>query len=202
MTYAEDAFNRIDRRLDLAAEAAFQRAQRDVRAMRRADDAERQERRDRARKDAQRCGEHQRRYDEVFERLGRKAPAPAADASPPDYRREPFGLGQSYLPRDHELVGLDPSGIDSSAIIPLEKQLIAALEREADEPSGDNMAETPDDPRAMRTRHDSFTGERRTEFHARESFIKGLSRPARRAFFVTPTTVLGRAAIANGFRFG
>jgi hypothetical protein len=202
MSYAQDLFDRTARRLDLAAEAAFERAQRDVRAMRRADDAERRERRDRARKDADRCREHQERYDRAFAAHGKRAPEPAADARPPDYRRQLFGVAQSMLPAGNELVELDPEEIDGSTIIPLERQLLEALAAESETPSGDNVPETVDDPRAMRTRQDSFTGERKVEFHARESFIRGMSRPGRRAFFVTPTTVLGRAAISNGFRFG
>jgi hypothetical protein len=188
MSY-QDAFDRIDRRLGLAADVAYERARRDVAAMRRADDAERQERRDRVRKDASRCGEHQRNYDDVFERLGKKAPPPTADDNPPDYRRQLFRIGQSMLPSDHELTELDPEEIGPSEIVPLEKQLLEALAAEGETPTGDNVAETPYDPRAMRTRQDSFTGERKVEYHAKRSFIADMSRKGRRVLrIINPVT--------------
>jgi hypothetical protein len=62
----------------------------------------------------------------------------------------------------------------------LEKQLLEALEQEAETPSGDNLAETPDDPRAMRNREDSATGQRITEFFAKRLFIADMNRKGRR----------------------
>jgi hypothetical protein len=188
MSYAEDIFDRTSRRLDLAAQVAFERAQRDVRAMRRADDREREERRAQSRKDAARCDAHQRRYDEAFELLGKKAAPPTAGDAPPDYRRRLFALGQSMLPAGNELTTLDPEEIGPSEIIPLEKQLLEALAAEGKTPSGDNMAETPDDPRAKRERMDSATGQRKTEWLARTSFIAQMSRPGRRVLRIFDPT--------------
>jgi hypothetical protein len=60
MSHVEDRFSSIDRRLDLAADVAVERARRDVMAMRRADEADLAERRERARHAVDRCAEHQR----------------------------------------------------------------------------------------------------------------------------------------------
>jgi hypothetical protein len=205
MSYT-DARNALDWASYKVARAADRRASlteqenaRLERALARADAAEREERRDRARKDADRCWEHQEKYDRAFAAHGRRAPEPTADAHPPTYRRDLFKMAQSMLPAGNELVGLDPEEIDGTSIIPLERLLLEALASEAEEPTGDNVPGEGEPLREV-TKTDSATGLRTTAFYG-ESFIKSLSRPARRAFFVTPTTVLGRAAISNGFRF-
>jgi integrase len=97
-------------------------------------DAERDKERERSRKDAARCLQHQQKYDTAFEKFGQRAPQPAADAHPPEYRRKLFALAQSALPAGHPLADFDPQDIGSSAIIPLEAQLLKALAKESEEP--------------------------------------------------------------------
>jgi hypothetical protein len=187
-----DKVNRVARKLDALTDVAFERARRDLRQWR-ADDSEAEDwRRDRMRRDAARCGEHQVRYDTAFEPHGKKAPSPLADDHPPDYRRRLFAIGQSMLPSDHELAQFDPNDLDRTVIIPFEKQLFDALRKEAENPSGDNLPETVDDPRARREVYDDDTGRKVIVYKAKQSFIKQLSRPGLRAFFYTPDTVLGR----------
>jgi hypothetical protein len=169
-----------NRRLDLAADVALERARRDVREMRRADALDEEERRTQARKDRSRCRDHQINYDSAFANHGVKAPQPAADDRPPEYRRRLFGIGQSMLPSGHPLAKFDAKDIDGTAIIPLEEQLLEALDRESENPTGDNLPETPDDPRAMHERMDSATGLRKTEFTAKRSFIADMGRPGRK----------------------
>jgi hypothetical protein len=147
--------------------------------MRRADDAERAEEREQARKDRDRCAEHQARFDERFLKHSVKAPLPAADERPPTYRRRLFGIGQSLLPDGHELTKFDARDLDGSAIAPFEEQLFDALDEEAESPSGSNLPKTVDDQRAKRERTDSAGGKTVT-WHAKQSFIKGMMRPARR----------------------
>jgi hypothetical protein len=180
-TYSDlvDRVGATTRRLDLVADAALERARYDARQMRRADDAECDEERERVRKDAARCREHQSRYDEAFAKHGKRAPEPAADAHPPEFRRDLFRIAQTMLPSDHELAGFDPRQVGSSAIVELERQLLEALDREAEEPTGDNVP-GPGQPLREVTKVDSTNGSRVTRFYGTEHFIKQLSRPARR----------------------
>jgi hypothetical protein len=180
-TYSDlvDRVGATTRRLDLVADAALERARYDVRQMRRADDAERAEERERVRKDAVRCRDHQSRYDDAFAKHGRRAPEPAADARPPTYRRKLFGIAQSMLPSGHPLTKFDAGDIDGSAIPELERQLLSAIEAEGESPTGDNVP-GPGEPLREVTKVDSTNGARVTRFYGTEHFIKQLSRPARR----------------------
>jgi hypothetical protein len=175
-----DRIDRIDRRLDLAADAALERARRDVKAMRRADALDAEEARSKAIRDRARCGEHQSRYDTVFAKHGVRAPAPAVDERPPTYRRRLFAQAQSLLPSsDHPLNRFDAADLDGSSMPQLERQLLETIEAEASNPSGSNLPETVDDPRAMRERTDSMGG-KTIEWHAKRSFIADMGRPGRR----------------------
>jgi hypothetical protein len=167
----------IDRKANLIADAQLEQARRDVKAMRRADALDAEERRDKARKDRARCLDHQTRYDAVFAKHGSRAPSAVADDAPPDYRRRLFAIGQSMLPTGHALTDFDPNDIDGTAIIPLEGQLLQALDRESEEPTGDNLPEGA--PREV-TKIDSATGLKKTEFFGKRSFIADLGRPGRR----------------------
>jgi hypothetical protein len=182
MSYADrltDRIDRIDRRLDLAADAALERARRDVKAMRRADALDQEEARSKARRDAERCARHQLVYDQAFQKFGRRAPEPAVDAHPPTYRRKLFSDGQNLLPDGHSLTRFDAADLDGSSVPVLERQLIEELDREAEAPSGSNLPESPDDPRARREVANSM-GAKKTEYHARTSFIKDMGRAGRR----------------------
>jgi hypothetical protein len=138
-----------------------------------------------------RCGEHQRRYDESFAAFGKKAPPPLADDRPPAYRRRLFSIGQSMLPSSHKLVGFKAADLDGHVIRPYEEMLLEALAAEAATPSGDNLPENVNDPRAKREVLDDSTGARTVTFHAKRSFIHGLSRPGRRVAMLGPRRVGG-----------
>ena len=140
MSYAQTRLDLAGFRLARLAESKAA----DMEAEARADAAaEREERRDRARADAERCRQHQQKYDAAFAKFGRRAPPPLADAHPPDYRRALFGLGQAMLARGNSLTDLDPYEIDGSLIARFEKMLLGALETEAEKPSGDNLPDSP-----------------------------------------------------------
>ena len=115
----------------------------------------------------------------MFEKHGRRAPQPVADAEPPDYRRELFAIAQSMLPSGHWLAKVDPSET-GTAIAPMEKLLFDACEAEAEAPTGDNLPDSVDHPRAKLERVDSATGEKSITWRARASFIKDLGTPAHR----------------------
>jgi hypothetical protein len=156
-------------------------------ADREAEQAEREQaRRDRLRRWADRCDQHQRRYDAVFEGFGRRAPEPAADAHPPSYRRDLFRIGQSMLPSGHDWAKGDPDDIGPSAIAAMEEQLLQALREQAERPTGDNVPQTVDDPRAKREVFDDSLGRKVTVYKARRSFIHDFTRPAVRAIIHNP----------------
>jgi hypothetical protein len=184
MSNAQDTLDRVNRtarKLNALAEFNYLKAKRQF-AEWRADDAEAENwRRDMMRKHADRCLAHQSRYDEAFEPFGKRAPQPEADAFPPDYRRKLFAIGQSMLPSDHELTQIgDPRDLDGGAIVRFEKQLFDALRKEAETPTGDNRADSVNDPKARREIVDPDTGRRTIQYFAKNSFIKDFVRPALR----------------------
>jgi hypothetical protein len=79
----------------------------------------------------------------------------------------------------------------------LEAQLLGELEREGDQPTGSNLPQSPDDPRAMHERTDSLGGKTIT-FEARESFIKSLGRPGRKVLRIFDA---GRGRVIWGPQF-
>jgi hypothetical protein len=182
-----DRISDTNRRLALSADIALERGRRDVRDMRRADALEAEEARERLKRDANRNQEHMIRYDSAFVEHGARAPLPALDERPPEFRRRLFGMGQSLLPKGHELRKFRADEVGPSAILPLEKELFSALSDEAASPSGSNLPQTVDDPRAKREVTDSM-GTKTVNWAAKEHYIKGMSRPARRvARIVDPT---------------
>jgi hypothetical protein len=174
-----DRIAATNRRLDLIADVRFEEARRDAKAMRRADALDEEERRTQARKDRSRCRDHQGRYDEAFGKHGARAPQPAADERPPGYRRRLYAIGQSMLPSGHALTKFDAEDIDGSAIPELERQLLEALDKESETPTGDNRPDSVDDPRARREKVDAM-GLKTVEYHAKRSFIADLNRAGRK----------------------
>jgi hypothetical protein len=158
---------RLDRILDARADAA--------------DSAAEQERRDTMRRHADRCADRRLRYDAAFEPFGKRAPEPMADSFPPDYRRDLFKTAQNYLPSDHPLSGVDPhEEIGASAMPVMEAQLFEALREQAARPTGDNRADSVNDPRARRVHIDPDTGAKEIHYVARKSFIADYAAPVRR----------------------
>jgi hypothetical protein len=127
---------------------------------------------------AEACRELQERYDSAFAPFSRKAPQPEADANPRSYRCDLFKVGQSMLPSGHELTKQsrdEMEGLSHNAFSNLERLLLAALAKEAEEPSGDNVPDDVADPRAKRERTDAMGG-KFVEYHAKRSFIADLGR--------------------------
>jgi hypothetical protein len=187
-----DRLSRVTSKLDAMADYQYHKAKRDIAEWKRADSVAEDWRRDTMRKHADRCGEHQVRYDSMFEPFGKRAPQPEADDFPPTYRRDLFRVGQSMLPSDHDLVGFDPNDLDGTVIAPMEEKLFEALRQQAEEPTGDNVPQSPWDPKARREVFDDSLQRKIVTYVAKESFIKAMNRPGMRAFFYTPDTVLGR----------
>jgi hypothetical protein len=176
-SYYDGRFADIDRKANLILDAQLEESRRRVKAMRRADSLDEEEARSKMRRDAERCRQHQERFDAAFAKFGRRAPEPAADAHPPDYRRRLYAIGQSMLPSsDHPLAKFRPDSIDGSAIAELERQLLEALDRESEEPTGDNV---PSEGMREVTKVDS-TGLKKTGFYGKRSFINDFARPGRR----------------------
>jgi hypothetical protein len=169
----------VNRKADAILNVQHEVARRDLARMRRADALEEQERRDKARRWADACQKHQARYQPAYDTWTQMVPQPAADEAPGDYRRRLFRGLMDKLPLGHELEGLDPNDLDTHAIGVFEPQLIEAAGREGLEPTGDNVPETLDDPRAKRERVDSL-GTKFIEWRAKRSFIHDFSRPALR----------------------
>jgi hypothetical protein len=176
---AADRINRSMNRLDAITGHLAERSARELREWKRADSAAEDWRRDQMRKHADRCNQHQVRYDSMFEPFGKRAPQPEADAYPPTYRRDLFRVGQSMLPSDHDLTGFDPEDLDGAVIIPMEEKLFEALRQQAAEPTGDNLPENPDDPRARREVRDD-SGRVTVVYKAKNSFIKYMPSHAQR----------------------
>jgi hypothetical protein len=183
MSDAQATFDRVNattRKLDALSAVAYERAKRDLRQWAAADSAAEDWRRDRMRRDAARCDEHQVNYDRALEPFNKAAPPPTGDDHPPSYRRRLFAIGQSMLPSGHELTKFSPDDLDGTLIIPFEEQLFEALAKEGAEPSGSNLPDTVDHPRARRDVFDDSLQRRVVTYKARESFIKSLGRPGRK----------------------
>jgi hypothetical protein len=202
-TYSDllDRVDRVGRRVDLVVDTHFERARRDAAAMRRTDaadrDAEERERRDKARRWGESCARTQAKYDEQFQRFGEKAPARIADETPKRYRRRMFSALKDKLPDHHDLARVKADELDSDIIDQFEQMLFDAVQREAEQPSGSNVAETVDDPRARREITDD-AGVKKVTWAAKESFIKSLNRSGRRvARIIDP--VKGRVILGAPF---
>jgi hypothetical protein len=183
MTYTSGFTSRLNdatRRFDLAADIALERGRRDVAEMRRADAAARADAIERAKRRDQKQQKFQSRYDSAYRAYGVDGAPPPHEGEDSERYRDRLAAGlQRRLPDGHALKDIDFSGLDYGATKNLESDLIADSMAEAAEPSPENLPETVDDPRAKRERTDSM-GTKTITWAAKESFIRGLSRPARR----------------------
>jgi hypothetical protein len=158
----------IDRRAD--AEEAQARADAADRMM-----AERE----RAREDAERKREIQVRYADAFASHGSLVPAPVDDERPGQYRKRLFDSLQRKLPPTHDLATIRSDDLSSDiARRNFESMVLEAAKAEGLTPSRENLPR--DGSMVSRVRVDDDTGERRTEWYGRESFIKQLGRPGRK----------------------
>ena len=158
----------IDRRAD--AEEAQARADAAARMM-----AEREQ----ARADSERRREIQVRYADAFASHGSLVPAPVDDERPGQYRKRLFDALQRKLPGGHDLATVRSDDLVTTATREnFEQMLLQAAIAEGAKPSRDNLPR--DGSMISRVRVDDDTGERRTEWYGRESFIKQLGRPGRK----------------------
>jgi hypothetical protein len=164
--------DRLDRTLADVEERAALSARADAQQF-----MDRVKRRNERRADKQR--QFQARYDSAYRAYGVDgAPQPHEGEDSERYRdRLAAGL-QRRLPDGHALKDVDFGDLDYDVVRNLEPDLIADSLAEAEEPS---LSGLPRDG-SMIERHvtDSATGTRMNKFYGRESFIRQLSRPARR----------------------
>jgi hypothetical protein len=133
---------------------------------------EAEERREWSRRQAAGCHRHQIAYSDSFRSLGVQVPQPVADEAAGDYRRRLFAALAARLSPRHNLFAVDPNRLDSDAIRPCEEQLRIAIADEVRSPSIENVPDSPADPRSARTTIDPMTGQRKTEFFAKHSYIR------------------------------
>jgi hypothetical protein len=165
---------------DSVDQVEYLKLKRDIAAMKRADEAEVEERREREVRYAERRVEHRARYEEVFRPFGvtiNDSLLPGPDEHPPTYRRRLYAAGQLLLPQGHKMREHPADEIPGNIIRQFEGMLFEALAEEAKRPTGSNLPEFPTHPRAVRHIVDDATGQRTTEYHAKRSFIANLSRP-------------------------
>jgi hypothetical protein len=181
---------REQRLADAHARVAYERDKRDIQRWRNDDANAEEDRRRDARRNDELCAKHRRAYDDAFQAFGKRAPEPLAGQSAYDYRRDLFRHAQDMLPSNHPLVGVNASEIAGDAMPPMQQQLLGDLGKEAENPSGDNLPEDPDDPRAKRVSYDDSMGpgigRPVVSYKARRSFIYNLSRPGGRVWKLGP----------------
>ena len=93
---------------------------------------------------------------------------------------------------------LDPHELGPSQIAPFEKQLLEAIEAEAENPSFENRPDSVSDPRSRRETVDPGTNHRQIELIAKRSFISDMKPPVRKAVICDPRTLSGRERLFGG----
>jgi hypothetical protein len=132
----------------------------------------------RYRADADDCREVASRYDGAFASFGVETPQAKDGEDPDDYRLRLFRRLLRRLPDDHDLQGIDPSGLPEIALDNFEAQLIRDAAAEGASPSEANLP--ADGSLISRNRVDDATNARSITWHGRRSFIADLTRPGRR----------------------
>jgi hypothetical protein len=130
---------------------------------------------DRLRADALR--QWQAHFDEqIFRKIGMRAPEPKADQTILDYRRETDRmLKMMCLPQNHELYKIQWRRLEPDALTPFEPQLFAACEKEFNNPNN-----VPEGQIRMTPRMDAYGKITHYDAIGRESFVKDMMRPGRR----------------------
>jgi len=151
-------------------------------------------------RDAEKRTDLQARFEETFSPYGERAPAPVADESVPSYHKRLLRTAQRKLSvaDDRVIPGTTSMTVGDVAKVPVGE--LTRSTREAIDPLIHQAASMQAKAPHVSTlppagefveRHvvDDMTGVRTTEFHGRESFIKGMSRPGRRVLrLVDPNT--------------
>jgi hypothetical protein len=131
----------------------------------------------------------QARFEDTFQPYGERAPAPAADESVPSYHKHLLRTVQKKLSPadDRVLSGTNNTTVGDLARLPVNEMTRTlrdgfdplfhqAASLQAEKPHVSTLP--PEGEFVARHRVDE-AGRSTTEFHGRESFIKGLSRPGR-----------------------
>jgi hypothetical protein len=172
-------------------------AERQEAELARADAADRNFERENERKRVDFCAVHQEVYDPLFRAHGTAgAPPPLADEYPGTYRRRMMDALIKRLPSSSRYANLKADSLGPE-IETFEPEILAEVQREAEEPSYEGRPDSIDDPGSMRVRVDPTTGQRVIEWLAKESFIKGMSRPGQRARISDPRTLMGQKTLAH-----
>ena len=138
----------------------------------------------------------QARYDSAFRSFGSETPMPVDDEGPLAYRSRLYNRLARRLSPDHKLAAIraDDLGNQPQVFDNFEEMLLDAAKAEGERPSQENLP--TDGTIIARTRTDSDTGSKVTEFFGRESFIKDFTRPGRKVMrLIDPnsrTVVWGR----------
>ena len=129
------------------------------------------------------------RYADAYRAFGTEVPAPVDDEAPSAYRRRLFNRLARKLSPDHRLAQIrsDDLGGQAAVFDHFENEMLEAAKAEGERPSQENLP--TDGTIVARTRTDSDTGSKVTEFFGRESFIKSMGRDGRRvARLIDPNT--------------
>ncbi len=192
-----DTLSRINRSLDRierVAESRADEAEREIEAER---EREAEARRDQARRHADACRRHGEKYSDAFDAHGVRMPPPIDNEFPGDYRRRLLQRLMDKLPEDHELSGITAADLSRDAIKIVEPRAIEAAKAEGERPSEENL---PADGSLIARHRTDDLGQRRIEWHGRESFIKALSLPGKRV--VAIHTPRGSHLFAGALREG
>lgn len=163
----------------------------------RADDlSDREQQRQQAIKDATACRKHQSNYNSAYRSHGLAgSPPPMQDEAPGDYRRRMLQDMINKLPPSSRFTSIKADDLDTPTTKLFEPEILGAAQAEGEQPSYENLPR--DDSMVGRDHIDPETGSRRIEWFGRESFIKQLSQPGRRAIFSDPRTLSGQQRMAG-----
>jgi hypothetical protein len=162
-----DAERRLAAMIDRRADAEEATARADALARSRADD--------------QKCRSLAADYQGDYAAHGATPPMPRADESARAYEKRLLnGLQRRLAPRNEFADSAMLEGASPALFDKIGELIRGEAAKEAERPSFENLADSVDDPRAMRETVDPLTGQRKIEYFAKESFIKALSRPGQR----------------------
>jgi hypothetical protein len=170
--------SRLDETLSRADEILRQRLKQEIAEQERADAARADEARLRARRNAERCREHQERFSDAFEAFGLRAPAPVDGERSVEYRDRLWNSIVRKLPPTHDMASIYADDLSTQVMNGLEPELLQAAKAEGERPSFDNLPS--DGSLIARQRVDEDTGAKATHWFGKESFIKSLGREGRR----------------------
>jgi hypothetical protein len=171
-----DAERRLAAMINRKADADEAEARADALARSRADDAK--------------CQSLAADYQGDYAAHGVEPPMPRADESARAYEKRLLnGLQRRLAPRNEFADSTMLEGASPALFDKIGELIRGEAAKEAERPSFENLADSVDDPRAMRETVDAATGQRKIEWLAKTSFIKDMNRSGMRVHrIVDPTT--------------